>query len=55
MIRNLFSQFGWSKTSVDSYIEMMEGFDDNTIRWTTGENVIRIKGKITLADFLSKH
>ena len=55
MIRNLFNQFGWPKTTVDNYIEMIEGFNDNTIHWTTGENVIRIKGKLTLADVLSKH
>jgi uncharacterized protein YbjT (DUF2867 family) len=55
MIRNLCNQFGWPKKTADNWIEMFEGFDDKTVRWTTGENVVRIKGKITLAEFLSKH
>jgi len=33
---------------------MVKGFDDDTIRWTTDEKVIRIKGKVTLADVLNK-
>ncbi|CAF4888928.1 unnamed protein product [Rotaria sp. Silwood2] len=55
MIRDLFNKLGFSKTMVDNYIEMSRGFDDNTIRWTTGENVIRIKGKLTSADVLNKN
>ncbi|CAF1079685.1 unnamed protein product [Didymodactylos carnosus] len=55
MMHGLGNKLGWPKTTVDNFIEMTQGFDDNTIRWTTGENVIRIKGKLTLADVLNKN
>ncbi|CAF0825881.1 unnamed protein product [Rotaria sordida] len=55
MIRDLFNKLGFPKTTVDNYIEMFQGFDNNTICWTTGENVIRIKGKLTFADVLNKN
>ncbi|CAF1222018.1 unnamed protein product [Rotaria sordida] len=55
MIRGLFNKLGFPKTTVDNYIEMFQGFDNNTICWTTGENVIRIKGKLTFADVLNKN
>ena len=54
MIRQLFGRLGWSKKTVDQYIEMIQGFDDNTIRWTTDENVSRIKGTTTLSEVLAK-
>ena len=54
MMRGLFEKLGWSKKTIDNYIEMMKGFDDDTIRWTTGENVLRIKGRVTLAQALGK-
>ncbi|CAF1306553.1 unnamed protein product [Rotaria sordida] len=55
MMCDLFNKLGFPKTTIDNYIEMVRGFDDNTIRWTTDENVIRIKGKLTLADVLNKN
>jgi len=54
MMRGLFDKFQWPKKNGDDFIEMVKGFDDDTIRWTTGENVIRIQGKVTLADVLNK-
>ncbi|CAF1263299.1 unnamed protein product [Rotaria sordida] len=54
MMRGLFDKFGWPKTTGDNWIEMVKGFDDNTIRWTTDEKVIRIIGTVTLADVLKK-
>jgi hypothetical protein len=55
MMQELFNRFGWPKTTGDNWIEMVKGFDDDTIRWTTDEKVIRIKGKVTLADVLNKN
>jgi len=54
MMRGLFENFGWPKTTGDNWIEMFQGFDDGTICWTNDEKVIRIKGKLTLADVLNK-
>jgi uncharacterized protein YbjT (DUF2867 family) len=54
MMQDLFSKFGWPKTTADNWIEMFKSFDDDTIRWTSGKNVTRIKGKVTLADVLNK-
>ena len=54
MMRELFDKFGWPKTTGDNWIEMVKSFDDNTIRWTDDDNVIRVKGKVTLADVLNK-
>lgn len=54
MARDLFNKFGWPKTTIDSVLETHKSIDDNTVRWTDGENVIRIKGKVTLADVLNK-
>jgi len=54
MIRGIFDKIGWPKSTADDWIEMVKGFDDDTIRWTTDEKVIRIKGKVTLADVLNK-
>ncbi|CAF2891593.1 unnamed protein product [Rotaria sp. Silwood2] len=55
MIRGLFNKLGFPKTTVDNYIEMLQGFDNDIIRWTTNETVIRIKGKLTFADILNKN
>jgi uncharacterized protein YbjT (DUF2867 family) len=54
MMYQLFEKFGWPKEVGDNWIEMVKGFDDNTISWTNDKNVIRIKGTVTLADVLSK-
>jgi uncharacterized protein YbjT (DUF2867 family) len=54
MMRGLFEKFGWPKTTGDNWIEMFQGFDDGTICWTNDPKVIRIKGKLTLADVLNK-
>ncbi len=43
---------GWSKMTQDNCIEMIKGFDDNTICWATAENIIRIRGKVTLTKVL---
>jgi uncharacterized protein YbjT (DUF2867 family) len=53
-MRELFDKFGWPKTTGDDWIEMVKGFDDDTIRWTTGENVVRVKGTLTLIDVFNK-
>ncbi|CAF1291653.1 unnamed protein product [Adineta steineri] len=54
MMRELFNKFQWPKKNADDFIEMVQGFDDGTICWTTNEKVIRVKGKVTAADVLKK-
>jgi uncharacterized protein YbjT (DUF2867 family) len=54
MVRELLGKFGWPTTTADNWIEMVQGFDDNTIRWTTDGKFIRIKGKTTLSEVLGK-
>jgi len=53
-VRELLGRFGWPKTTADNWLEMVQGFDDNTIRWTTDEKVVRIKGTTTLSEVLGK-
>lgn len=54
MIKGLFDKFNWPQITRDNYIEMFQGLDDGTIDWTNDPKVIRIKGKLTLADVLNK-
>ena len=54
MIRGIFSKFGWPKTTIDNWLEMVRGFDNNTICWTTNGHVIREKGKHALSEALNK-
>ncbi|CAF3688051.1 unnamed protein product, partial [Adineta steineri] len=54
MMRELFDKFQWPKKNADDFIEMVQGFDDGTICWTTDEKVIRVKGTVTAADVLKK-
>ena len=53
-LREHFQKFGWSKTTADNWIEMVQGFDNNTICWTTNEKVTRRNGKRTLYEVLVK-
>jgi len=53
-VRELLGRFGWPKTTADNWLEMVQGFDDNTIRWTTDAKVVRIKGTTTLSEVLGK-
>jgi uncharacterized protein YbjT (DUF2867 family) len=55
MARGMFQKFGWTKANIDGWIEMVQGFDDGTICWTTDQNVIRIKGNVTLKQVIEKH
>ena len=54
MIRGLFGQFGWSKATINNWLEMVRGFDDGTIRWVEDGGATREKGKQTLANVLQK-
>ncbi|CAF1564759.1 unnamed protein product [Didymodactylos carnosus] len=54
MIWELCDQLGWPKTTGDNFIEMMKAYDNSIICWTTNENSIRVKGKLTLDDVLGK-
>ncbi|CAF3463342.1 unnamed protein product [Rotaria sp. Silwood1] len=54
MIRGLFGKVGWPKETVDNWIEMVQGFDNDTICWTTNGNVTREKGTRTLDEVLGK-
>ena len=54
MTHELFENFGWPKATADNWIEMVQGFDSNTICWTTNENVIRKKGTRTLEEVLTR-
>jgi len=53
-MNELFEKFGWPQTNRDNLIEMYQGFNDGTICWTNDPKVIRIKGKVTLAEVLNK-
>ncbi|UJR20178.1 hypothetical protein I4U23_023310 [Adineta vaga] len=53
-IRELCGKFGWPKITVDNWIEMVNGFDDNTIRWTEDSKFVRIQGKVSITDVLKK-
>jgi uncharacterized protein YbjT (DUF2867 family) len=55
MARGMFQKFGWTKANIDGWIEMVQGFDDGTICWTTDQTVIRIKGNVTLKQVIEKH
>ncbi|CAF1285927.1 unnamed protein product [Adineta ricciae] len=35
-VRAFCTKCGWSKLTADNSIEIFKGFDDDTIRWTTG-------------------
>ena len=54
MIRQRFEGFGWPKATADNWIEMVQGFDNNTICWTTDDNILRKKGTRTLEEVLAK-
>jgi uncharacterized protein YbjT (DUF2867 family) len=54
MARGLIEKFGWSKTNGDNWVEMFKGFDDGTICWTNDPKVIRVQGKVALAEVLNK-
>lgn len=53
-IRGIFAKFGWPKATIDNWLEMVQGFDNNTICWTTSSDVIREKGTQTLSEALQK-
>jgi uncharacterized protein YbjT (DUF2867 family) len=53
-IRGIFAKFGWPKETIDNWLEMVQGFDNNTICWTTNGNVVREKGTHTLSEALNK-
>ena len=54
MMRDLFSKFRCSKTTIDNWIEMGKGFDDGTIAWINDPDVIRVKGNLRPKDALQK-
>ncbi len=42
------------ETTANSWIKMIKEFDDDIIRWTMGENVIRMRSKVTFTEVLKE-
>ena len=54
MIRGICNKFHWAKRTADSWLEMVRGFDDNTICWSNDNTIVRHKGKRTMDDVVNK-
>ncbi len=42
------------ETTENSWIKMIKEFDDDIIRWIMGENVIRMRSKVTFTEVLKE-